>query len=70
MSYHPVPVPQGDVAVNTVGLLPMAIVGAAAYHGYRRNRSVGWAIAWAGFALLSPLITGAVAIAQGFGQEK
>jgi hypothetical protein len=47
-----------------------AAVGAAAYHGYKRNRSAGWAIAWALCAGISPIITIAVALAEGFGKRK
>jgi hypothetical protein len=48
----------------------MALVGLAAFHGYRRNQSVGWAIAWAALAELSPAITIGVAFAEGFGAPK
>lgn len=47
--------------------LSAASLGASAYHGYRRNRgSVGWAIAWGLLGGLFPIITPAVALAQGF----
>ena len=45
-------------------------MGASAYHGYKRNESVGWAIGWAFMGALFPVITPAVALAQGFGQAK
>jgi len=48
----------------------MLAIGALAYHGYKRNGSVGWAIGWALIGGLSPIIGGAVAIAQGFGKPK
>ena len=43
---------------------------ACAYHGYKRNQSIGWAIWWfvAG-GLLFPF-TPVVAVAQGFGKPK
>jgi hypothetical protein len=53
--------------------LPIGIVGTATatYHGYKRNKSVGWALAWGACALfLSPVITNVVAVAQGFGKRK
>lgn len=69
----------GHTAYNHVGddslfpapsLLQYAAIGAAAYHGYKRNKSVGWAIGWAIFAGLAPVITVAVALAEGFGKPK
>lgn len=41
-----------------------------AFHGYRRTRSVGWAVGWAFLGGFSPVITTAVALAQGFGEPK
>lgn len=50
----------------------LSMVGAAAgaYHGYKRNKSVKWAVIWSLLGGLSPLIVGAVAVAQGFGKPK
>ncbi len=48
----------------------LALVGAAAFHGYRRNNSVAWAIGWAVLAGGSPAIVTGIAIAQGFGKPK
>lgn len=45
-------------------------VGACAYHGYRRNQSVGWAIGWAAAGAFFPVISVGVALAQGFGERK
>lgn len=47
-----------------------ALTAAAAYHGYRRNGSVLWAVLWVIGANIAPVIAGAVAVAQGFGQSK
>lgn len=44
--------------------LGVAAVGYAAYHGYRRNRTVGWAVGWGVAAALFPVITTAIALAQ------
>lgn len=42
---------------------------ASAYHGYKRNRgSVGWAVAWGALGGLFPVITPAIAVAEGFGK--
>ena len=46
-----------------------ASVAASAYHGYRRNDSVGWAIWWALMGGAFPVITPAIALAQGFGKQ-
>lgn len=54
----------------TWGLLSAASVGLSAYHGYKRNDSIGWAIGWGVLGGLFPIITPAVALAQGFGQRK
>lgn len=51
-------------------LVRVAIIGAAAYHGYRRNSSVGWAIGWGLLAGLTPPITLGIAIAEGFGKPR
>jgi hypothetical protein len=59
--------PVAAMAWAGVGL---ASVGASAYHGYRRNRSVGWGIVWGLLGGLAPVITPAIAIAQGFGKPR
>ncbi len=41
---------------------------ACAYHGYKRNKSIGWAIGW--FLLGGIPLTPVIAFAQGFGQPK
>lgn len=43
---------------------------ASAYHGYKRNNSLGWAIAWAAAGGFFPLITPAIGLAQGWGKRK
>lgn len=48
----------------------VAGMGSGAYHGYRRNDSVGWAIGWALLGGLFPVVTIPVSIAQGFGKPK
>lgn len=57
--------------VATVGI-GLATIGAAlgAYHGYKRDNSVGWALWWAAWGALVPIVTVPVAIAQGFGKPK
>ena len=48
----------------------VASTAAGAYHGYKRNQSVGWAIAWALLGGIFPIIVPAIALAQGFGKRK
>lgn len=51
-------------------LASVAGAAAGAYHGYRRNDSVGWALVWALAGSAFPIITVPIAIAQGFGEER
>lgn len=53
-----------------LGTLQVLSSGASAYHGYRRNKSVGWAVWWGFCGAIFPIITPAVAIAQGFGKRR
>jgi hypothetical protein len=48
----------------------LAGAAAGAYHGYKRNNSVGWAIGWALLGGAFPIITVPVSLAQGFGKKK
>lgn len=52
------------------GLLVTASMAASAYHGYKRNSSVGWAIWWGLMGTLFPVITPVIAVAEGFGKPK
>ena len=52
------------------GIAGLASAGASAYHGYKRNESVGWAVVWGLLGGMFPIITPAVALAQGFGKPK
>jgi len=56
------PVPAWRQALGT------AAAAACAYHGYRRNGSVGWAAGWALFGSVAPFLAIPVALAQGFGK--
>jgi hypothetical protein len=53
-----------------VGILSMVSAGMSTYHGYRRHGTVGAAIGWGVLGAIFPVITPAVALAQGFGQPK
>lgn len=50
------------------GLLSTASMAASAYHGYKRNESVGWALVWGLCGALFPVITPVIAVAQGYGE--
>jgi len=57
--------------VNTIWTLASIAGGAAsAYHGYKRNHSVGWAVWWGFWGSLLPVFTPIIAYAQGFGKKK
>lgn len=58
-----------DSTLTTVGAA-LSVAGAAlgAYHGYKRDASVGWALWWAFAGAVVPVVTIPVALAQGFGQ--
>ena len=51
-------------------LLVVASTAASAYHGYKRNDSVGWAIVWGLLGGVFPVITPAIAVAQGFAEPE
>ena len=51
-------------------IVKAAISGVAIFHGYRRTGSVLWALAYGLSARVAPVVTGAVVVAQGFGQKK
>ena len=51
-------------------LASVAGTGIGAYHGYKRNESVGWAIGWALLGGLFPVVVIPVAYAQGIGERK
>lgn len=49
-------------------LLSTAGMAMAAYHGYKRNDSVGWALAWGFLGAAFPIITNVIALAEGYAQ--
>ena len=58
------------VGISIGGAIVAASTFAGAYHGYKRNRSIGWAAWWGLMGAVFPIITPAVALAQGFGKRK
>lgn len=59
---------KNDTVMMLWPILSTASMAASAYHGYKRNDSVGWAIWWAVMGAIFPVITPTIAIAQGFGK--
>lgn len=58
----------GGAMAPIIGLVGIASSGLSAYHGYKRNNSIGWAVGWGFLGGLFPIITPAIAFAQGFGE--
>lgn len=50
--------------------IKIAASAACAYHGYRRNQSIFWAVIWSMMGYGAPIVAVPVAIAQGFGKER
>lgn len=49
------------------GALATASLAVSAYHGVKRHHgSAGWGVAWGSLGALFPVLTPAVAVAQGF----
>lgn len=70
-----------DTAISTFVLTPAerfiwkalaaASVGVSAYHGYKRHDgSIGWALGWGILGGIFPVVTPAIAFAQGLGKKK
>jgi len=51
-------------------VLRLASTGISAYHGYKRNNSVGWALWWGFMGSMFPIVTPAIAFAQGIDKPK
>ena len=65
--------PMGDVPFYETSFWRLLSLGGAAlgaYHGYKRNNSVGWAIGWGLLGSIFPVIVIPVAFAQGIGKRK
>jgi len=59
-----------EVAIsNTALLLSTAGTVLGAYHGYKRNDSVGWAIGWGLLGGMFPIFVVPIAVAQGYGKR-
>lgn len=61
----------GGTTLLVYGSILFASASASAYHGYKRSRgSTGAAVGWGILGLVFPIITPAVALAQGYGDPK
>lgn len=52
------------------GVATIAAAGAATFHGYRRNNSIGWALWWGLMGTIFPVVTTVIGLAQGWGKRK
>lgn len=57
-------------AYELYGWAALVSAPVSAYHGYKRNDSLGWGIAWFVLGSLFPVLTPTIAIAQGFGKRR
>ena len=62
--------PTRNLMMAAYAVASLAGTAVGAYHGYKRNDSVGWAIGWALLGGLFPVIVIPVAYAQGIGKRK
>jgi hypothetical protein len=58
-----------DDGVSVWYALSVASSGMCAYHGYKRNDSLGWGVIWAVAGAVLPVVAPAIALAQGFGKR-
>jgi hypothetical protein len=67
------PQPGSEVTVYEMPMWYQAVTiaggVAGAYHGYKRNDSIGWAIWWSLNGTIFPFVTVPIALAQGFGKR-
>lgn len=72
------PISQIDKLPSTSEKIAAAVWGAAslagtalgAYHGYKRNNSIGWGLWWGLMGGMFPIVTVPLALAQGFGKRR
>lgn len=55
-------------AIKAVAVLASAAL--SGFHGYRRNQSVPWGLAWFVAGGIFPIVTPVIAVAQGYGKRK
>ncbi len=69
------PMRLGDDADPSTPVLEQPVIKTAlalayTYHGYKRTGSVAWALGYLIAGKVAPVVTGAVVLAQGFGDKK
>lgn len=64
--------PDGSMtnAAIALSLLSTASAAASAWHGYKRNDSVAWALWWGFCGGMFPIVVPTIAAAQGFGKKE
>lgn len=68
---RPLPLARDPRAEKYSTWIRRALLGVLAYHGWKRNKSVPWALAWvAAGAVFGPGCFMAIAVGQGFAQSK
>jgi hypothetical protein len=55
---------------TVAGVATIASAAASGFHGYRRNKSLGWALWWFTMGTIAPVVTPMIGLAQGFGKRK
>ena len=65
---RPAPVPtKGNMVLWALAAAGTTV---GAYHGYKRNNSVGWGVGWAILGGIAPFIVLPIVVAQGLGKRK
>jgi len=62
--------PAAPTKVPWLALLATASAAVSGFHGYRRNKSIGYGILWFILGGLFPVIVPTIAVAEGFGKPK
>src|SRR6185503_2917091 len=57
------------VAAADWGVASLAGTALGAYHGYKRNNSIGWSLWWGLMGGMFPIVVVPLALAQGFGKR-
>lgn len=55
---------------TVAGVATVASAALSSIHGYRRNKSIGWALWWFTMGTVFPVVTPAIAVAQGYARPK
>jgi hypothetical protein len=64
------PTPTQQIAAGIWGLASIAGTALGAYHGYKRNNSIGWGLWWGLMGGMFPVVTVPLALAQGFAKRR